>query len=121
MQTSEQRKSWLQLNRTKMADYQRKYRQGADYKKAELNRHLLRKYDMTIEDKQRMWDEQKGLCAVCFKPLPDIYNRDCQVEHDHATNKVRSLAHWYCNMVVGVMENHPVMLEDVVAYLKVMR
>ena len=65
-----------------------------------------------------MWDDQCGLCAVCHKPLPDIFARDCQVEHDHETNEVRSLAHWYCNIMVGVAENHPTLLEDVFAYLK---
>ena len=121
MQTSEQRKAWLKLNRAKMTEYSKKWRQSESGKRHELARHLSRKYDMTIEDKQKMWDEQKGLCAVCLRPLPDIFNRDCQVEHDHATNKVRSLAHWYCNMVVGVMEKHSVPLEGVIVYLKVMR
>jgi hypothetical protein len=121
MQTSEQRKAWLDKNRPKMAEYQRTYRQKPDYKRAEANRHLRRKYDMTIEDKQRMWDEQTGLCAVCHQPLPDVLDRDCQVEHNHETNKVRSLTHWYCNMIVGVMENYPTLLENVAAYLKVMR
>ena len=72
MQTSEQRKAWLKLNRAKMTEYSKKWRQSESGKRHELARHLSRKYDMTIEDKQKMWDEQKGLCAVCLRPLPDI-------------------------------------------------
>jgi hypothetical protein len=118
MQTSEQRKSWLQLNRAKMNEYQKRYREKPEYKQAELNRHLLRKYNMTIEGKQKLWDDQNGLCAVCHQILPNIFNRDCQIEHNHETNKVRGLAHWYCNIMVGVMENHLILLTDIVEYLK---
>ena len=117
MASKEYQKAWRDRNKDKM----KSYRSSPEFKVAEANRHLVRTYDMTLEGKQKLWDEQKGLCAVCHKPLPDILQRDCQVEHDHVTKKVRSLAHWYCNIIVGVMENHPTLLDDVVQYLKVMR
>jgi len=116
-QTTEQRKSWVAANRAKMAGYQKTYRQTPEFKRAELNRHLFRKYDMTIEDKQRLWDDQKGLCAVCGDPLPDIFDRDCQVDHSHKTDEVRGLLHWQCNILVGTMESRPILLDKIVAYL----
>jgi hypothetical protein len=121
MMTPEQRKEYLRKWRNENKDRQKQYRQEPKFKKAEANRHLLRTYGITLERKQEMWDEQRGLCSVCHKPLPDIMQRDCQVEHDHATNKVRSLAHWYCNIIVGVMENHLTLLENVIECLEVMR
>lgn len=121
MLNPEQRKSWVKTNRTKINEYMRMWRKSETGKRCELARHLLRKYNMTIEDKQRMWDDQKGLCAVCGNPLPNIFDRDCQVDHEHLANKVRALLHWHCNMLVGVMENTPVLLDKIVAYLKVMR
>ena len=121
MMTAEQRKVYLKKWRADNADRQKQYRQEPAAKRLEANRHLIRTYGITLERKQEMWDEQGGLCSVCHKPLPDIMQRDCQVEHDHETNKVRSLAHWYCNIIVGVMENHPTLLENVIEYLEVMR
>jgi hypothetical protein len=119
MQTKEQRKAWLQRNRQKMSKYQKKYVQKTDsYRRAELNRHLVKSYGITIERKQEMWDEQGGLCSVCANPLPDILKRDCQVDHCHSTGTVRGLLHWYCNVLVGVMENHPTLIGNIDRYLK---
>jgi hypothetical protein len=66
-----------------------------------------------------MWNEQEGNCGVCGNPMTHVFARDCQVEHDHFTGKVRSLTHWYCNMMVGVMENKPILLHQIVKYLEV--
>jgi 5-methylcytosine-specific restriction endonuclease McrA len=116
-QTSEQKKSWIQLNRAKINEYMRNWRKSESGKRCELARHLSRTYDMTIEDKQKMWDDQNGLCAVCGDPLPDIYDRDCQVEHAHEPFKIRGLTHWQCNILVGTMESRPILLDKIVAYL----
>lgn len=117
MMTKEQRKIYQKEYRKVNKHKLKEYREKPAYKYAEANRHLVRTYGITIKDKQAMWDSQNGLCSVCDKTLPDILDRDCQVEHCHSTNKVRSLAHWYCNIIVGVMENHPVLLSNVVNYL----
>ena len=108
--------NWRKANRQKMRDYAKVYRNKHRHSHVQI--HLAKKYNLTIEGKQQIWDSQVGLCAVCSQALPDIFQRDCQVEHDHITGRVRGLAHWYCNIVVGVMENHPVLLEKVVRYLE---
>ena len=118
MSVGAKREAWLRANRNKVSQYNKDWRASDNGKRKQLNRHLVRKYGITIEDKQAMWDKQQGNCAVCHKPMPSIFDRDCQVEHDHATNKVRSLAHWYCNIMVGVMENHPTLLSCIVEYLE---
>jgi hypothetical protein len=115
--SKERRKEYQREWRAKNKDKQVAYRRSDKFKRAEANRHLVRTYGITVEDKQRMWESQNGLCSVCNKPLPDTFQRDCQVEHCHTTGRVRSLAHWYCNVIVGVMENHPTLLHDVESYL----
>jgi hypothetical protein len=115
--TREERRCYLKTWRAKNRDRCAAYRKSSEFKKADRNRHLIRKYGITYEDEQRMWDAQKGLCLVCHKPLPPITDRDCQVDHCHKTNQVRGLLHWYCNMMVGLVENHPVLHEDVIQYL----
>lgn len=115
--TKEERRLYLRAWRAKNPDKIKGYKSTPEFKKQEANRHLVRTYGITLKDKQEMWNGQCGLCSVCLKPLPDIMQRDCQVEHCHATKKVRSLTHWYCNVIVGVMENHPTLLDNVVVYL----
>src|SRR5579863_4199540 len=67
------------------------------------NPELCKEYDlkkafgMTLEQFKTMYEEQKGLCAVCgeaFEGTP------C-VDHDHATGEVRGLVHDACNKVLG--------------------
>lgn len=117
MMTKSERRLYLKGWRERNKGKTKEYRSKPDYKRQEANRHLVRTYGVTLKDKQKMFDEQSGLCSVCLKPLPDIMDRDCQVEHCHSTSKVRSLAHWYCNIIVGVMENHPTLLDNVQVYL----
>lgn len=46
-------------------------------------------------------DLQKGLCAVCDKPLAAWPSDATHVDHDHATGKVRGLLCRSCNMKEG--------------------
>ena len=117
MQTPEQRKAWLAKNPGRMARYNKEYRARKGYGAAELNRHLKRKYGISVEDKQRLWDAQKGICPVCKNPLPGVLAKDCQVDHCHKSNTVRGLLHWYCNSIVGIYENYPTRLENIARYL----
>ena len=106
-------KEYREKHRDKMRQYAKKYRDAHK----DMPSHLMRKYGITVEDKQRMWDEQKGICAVCGTALIAVFDRDCCVDHDHKTNKVRGLIHWYCNIIVGVAEAKPLLLEQIYKYL----
>ena len=63
--------------------------------------HLLRKYNLTPEAKKQMYEEQKGLCYLCAKPLPFVL---AHVDHRHGTKLVRGLAHQVCNIRLGFIE-----------------
>ena len=63
--------------------------------------HLRRKYNMTPEAKKQMYEEQKGLCYLCAKPLPFVL---AHVDHRHGTKLVRGLAHQVCNIRLGFIE-----------------
>jgi len=112
-QAKEYQKQWRVNNREKMRKYAKTYRDQHRDKPA----HLMRKYGITVERKEEMYAEQHGVCLVCDQPLKAVHDRDTCVDHDHATGKVRGLLHWYCNILVGVFENKPVLLEKVQAYV----
>lgn len=42
--------------------------------------NLAKKYGLSLEDAQRIYDEQDGLCAICDEELNGRY----QVDHDHS-------------------------------------
>ena len=48
---------------------------------------LRRKYNLTLEEYQEMFDNQGGVCASCQKPETGRWERLC-VDHDHKTGKV---------------------------------
>ena len=55
---------------------------------------LRKKYDMTPDDWERLFELQGGMCAVCDKPFGD---RRPHVDHDHHSGRVRGLLCFYCN------------------------
>jgi hypothetical protein len=112
-QIKEYQKKWREDNREKMRKYAKTYRDQHRDKPA----HLMRKYGITVERKEEMYIEQKGICLVCNLPLKAVHDRDTCVDHCHATKRVRGLIHWYCNIIVGVYENKPVLLEQVRHYV----
>jgi hypothetical protein len=78
-------------------------------------RHLARKYGLSMEEYRRMDSEQGGMCACC-KARPHRY-----VDHDHKTGVVRGLLCPRCNTAVGYLETHPMIYEQAAAYLSIAR
>ena len=110
----EYHRQYREKHREKMRQYAKKYRDAH----RDVPQHLKKKYGITVEDKQAMWNLQDGKCAVCHEPMKHVFDRDCCVDHCHKTNKVRGLVHWYCNILVGVLEAKPLKLEQVIAYVE---
>ena len=54
---------------------------------------------MTLEDYERMFDAQGGVCAICGKPRPE--ERTLHVDHDHETGEIRGLLCFSCNNALG--------------------
>lgn len=65
----------------------------------ERERHLKRKYGITLDDYRGMLDAQGGRCAICsaIEPL----NKTLDVDHDHKTGIVRGLLCTSCNRMLG--------------------
>ena len=61
-----------------------------------LRSDLKRKYGLTIEQWQKMFNEQNGRCKICQKHQSKLKSPLC-VDHDHTTGKVRGLLCPSCN------------------------
>jgi hypothetical protein len=77
--------------------------------KQENARKLLAKYSLTAEQASILLNHG---CALCSRPATDI-------DHDHATGKVREGLCRRCNSFVGWIENNEEdLLPRVLAYIK---
>jgi hypothetical protein len=77
--------------------------------------HLRRKYGITIEDYDRMFDAQHGVCAICNEPRPD--ERTLHVDHDHETGAVRGLLCFRCNNALGDLREDVDLFQAAADYL----
>lgn len=67
-------------------------------------RRMLRKYGLTPESYDAMWAAQGNQCAVCQSPDPRS-KKGWQIDHCHATNKVRGILCTHCNrMLAGALD-----------------
>jgi hypothetical protein len=66
---------------------------------------LKRKYGITIDDYNRMFTEQGGVCAICSEAEAGNPYGVLEVEHDHATGVVRGLVCHPCNNAIMWYEN----------------
>lgn len=93
--------------------YHRKYRQSMlqyDKKWRDMNKEKTRRYQLkayygiSLEDYNRMMEEQKGLCLGCCRPPK---SGKLQVDHCHTSNKIRALLCGNCNRALGLVQDNP--------------
>ena len=83
-----------------------------------IDTHLKRTYGISLEDFNKMNEEQNGVCAICKKPEnPRICDR-LSVDHDHLTGKVRALLCRACNYLLGIVKDNPMHLRVAAEYLE---
>ena len=92
-------KRWQQENADRLNAYRREYRQRPERKRADRDGYLRRKYGIGVEDYDRMFEAQGGVCAICRKPRPE--ERTLHVDHDHETGEIRGLLCFRCNNALG--------------------
>jgi len=83
-------------------------------KKYDLVRGLLKRYNITLEQRNQMLADQKGVCAICGNPFG---NTSPCVDHCHITGKVRGLLHPKCNIGLGYFDDDLIRLNQAANYL----
>lgn len=75
-------------------------------------RHQLRsKYGLTVEQYERMVDQQGGRCAICRRA------GRLHVDHNHNTGEVRGLLCMNCNTGIGHLGDDVEVLGRAIGYL----
>ena len=76
-------------------------------------------YGITIEEYDRMFEEQGGVCFVCKQPESHIGSgngRPLSIDHDHETGKVRHHLCSTCNTAFGMIQEDPDRLRALLEY-----
>lgn len=87
-----------------------------------LNRSLIRRFGIDLEQFKSLLASQGGVCAICEKPESVVDRRTGQVknlsvDHDHKTGKVRGLLCHLCNTAIGKLGDDPRMISKALKYL----
>ncbi len=77
-------------------------------------RQRLKKYGLTLEQYQAMDAAQGSKCAICEKP----FVTSGQVDHCHATKRVRGLLCIPCNLGLGHLQEDPTILANAISYVE---
>lgn len=103
-------------------DYYRARRaENPTYGREAQRKSVLKRYGLSLEDFNRMLEEQDGKCAICSKPpgTTDGVDRNrLVIDHSHATGKARALLCDFCNRGLGIFFDDPALLVAAADYLR---
>lgn len=98
--------------------YRQRAREAYDYAERR-ERMLLEKYGITPDDYAKLFEQQKGCCAICgSQESGHNVTQHLLVDHDHITNKVRGLLCSSCNLLLGKAHDSIKLLLGAIFYLK---
>lgn len=97
--------------------YEEQYRKQA-------SRTLMRKYGITLNDYERMYEAQDGKCLICEGTetrINTFTNEPIRmpVDHCHKTGEIRGLLCSDCNTALGLFQDSPEILSKAIAYLEI--
>ena len=106
---------WHEANKQKQSEYNQRYYKNNKEKIREA--HYLTNYNITVEERNKMSEEQKGICPLCLKHESEL-NKILIVDHNHTTGKVRKLLCDSCNRGIGLLRENVDILKRAIEYLE---
>lgn len=102
----------------KWREYNKKCYNKPEQKRKHKNRALIKRFGITLDDFERMLNEQDGVCKICSEKEKVRNNLNLSVDHCHKTGKVRGLLCNRCNRAIGFMEDNVQLLKNAIKYLE---
>lgn len=81
-------------------------------------------YNLTLEEVERMYLDQSGLCKICNVPVQRRGNgnlKSANIDHNHLTGKVRGLLCYKCNHGIGNFKDDINLLQSAIKYLQIQK
>lgn len=79
------------------------------------DKRFQKKFGITVEQYDRQFAAQGGVCAICLRPPNKIL---LHVDHDHQTGAFRGLLCFPCNVVLGAWNDSPEAADRAGTYLR---
>jgi len=107
--------NYYKENKETIREKSKAYRQSVAGRKAK-KRSIVRTYGLTLEDYEKMLEEQNNLCKICNEP--ETEKKSLAIDHDHNTGKGRGLLCSKCNKGIGLLRDNPELLRIAANYLQ---
>lgn len=113
---------WFQKNKQKIYNNYVK-RLETDPKKIKSQRfkyYIKSKFGITIDEYQRLLENQNGQCAICGYKEPQGATRHDRlyVDHNHDSGAIRGLLCMHCNAGIGHFKENLTILKNAIQYLE---
>lgn len=90
-------------------------KQSPEYRR---NLQLKTLYGITIEEFNKMLEEQGGVCAICKQPETEGKMGKLTMDHDHETGYNRQILCGMCNRGLGHFKDNPELLRAAANYIE---
>lgn len=82
---------------------------------------IHKKYGLTYEEYEKMFNDQQGLCLICDRQISIETTKNSVetacVDHCHTTGAVRGLLCNHCNRALGLLEEDPIRIQRLKEYV----
>ena len=125
-QTKEYNKQYYFKNKDKHVEYRfkrkdkiKEYNKEYNLKNKEKKKEyaLIKNYNLTIDEYNKMFTDQKGCCKICDRHQNELSKR-LGVDHNHTTGKIRGLLCDSCNTNIGKFNEDTRILNKMIEYIK---
>jgi hypothetical protein len=110
----ERTRAWVEANAERKKQRNRDYAASGRKAPADRKSHLKRNFGLTLDDYDRMLEEQGGGCAICGDPPGQTA---LHVDHCHETGVVRGLLCFRCNSALGNLRDDPDIITLALVYV----
>lgn len=111
------RQVYEKKNAKAIKEYWKNYNSNTNLKIKLKEKHLVKSYNISLEELELLKVKQNYSCAICFTNEKDCSRQTLFVDHNHDTGKVRGLLCSQCNSALGLFYDNKVILNNAIGYL----
>lgn len=78
---------------------------------------MRRNYGIGLDEYDRLYEEQGGVCKICHLPQSDKRTKRLCVDHNHTDGHVRGLLCSHCNRGIGLLKDDYRLAQSAAEYL----